>query len=88
MENMRARTSLRFVSSTKKASKLMMKTNFKNRTIYSENLMAIHQYKETIKFDKAIYVRLAILDVSKTFMYDFHYNVMKNKYGDKISSSY
>lgn len=88
MENVRARISLKLVSSTRKASKLMMKTNFKDRTIYSENHMAIHQHKETIKFDKAIYVGFAILDVSKTFMYDFHYNVMKNKYGNKINSLY
>ncbi|XP_060847730.1 LOW QUALITY PROTEIN: uncharacterized protein LOC132931392 [Rhopalosiphum padi] len=88
MENVRARISLKLVSSTRKASKLMMKTNFKDRTIYSENLMAIHQHKETIKFDKAIYVGFAILDVSKTFMYDFHYNVMKKKYGNKINSLY
>ncbi|KAL4083510.1 hypothetical protein QTP88_028826 [Uroleucon formosanum] len=62
--------------------------NSKDRTIYSKNLMAIHQHKETIKFNKAIYVGSAILDVSKTFMYDFHYNVMKKKYGRKISSLY
>ncbi|KAE9543739.1 hypothetical protein AGLY_002135 [Aphis glycines] len=50
--------------------------------------MAILQHKETIKFDKAIYVGSAILDVSKTFMYDFHYNVMKNKYNNKIRLLY
>lgn len=48
----------------KKSAKLMMKSSFKDRTIYSNNLMAIHQYKETIKFDKAIYVGFANLDVS------------------------
>ncbi|KAF0704958.1 Uncharacterized protein FWK35_00025616 [Aphis craccivora] len=53
-----------------------------------KNLMAIHQHKETIKFDIAIYVESAILDVSKTFMYDFHYNVMKNKYNNKIRLLY
>ncbi|KAF0753369.1 Uncharacterized protein FWK35_00013097 [Aphis craccivora] len=42
--------------------------NYKDRTIYSKNLMAIHQHKGTIKFDKAIYVGSAILDVSKTFI--------------------
>ncbi|KAL4083783.1 hypothetical protein QTP88_029099 [Uroleucon formosanum] len=72
MENFRTRTSIKLVSSEKKANKLMAKTNFKNRTIYSKNLMAIHQYKETIKFDKAIYVGSAIID----------------KYGRKISSLY
>lgn len=88
MENVRARTSLKLVSSEIKANKLMMKTNFKDRTIYSKNLMAIHQHKEIIKFDKPIYVGFAILDVSKTFMYDFHYNVMKKRYGNKINSLY
>ncbi|XP_060861776.1 uncharacterized protein LOC132938774 [Metopolophium dirhodum] len=88
MENVRARTSIKLVSSEQKARKLMAKTSFKDRTIYSKNLMAIHQHKETIKFDKAIYVGFAILDVSKTFMYDFHYNVMKKRYGTKISSLY
>ncbi|KAF0720966.1 Uncharacterized protein FWK35_00030881, partial [Aphis craccivora] len=51
----------------KKANKLMAKSNLKDRTIYSKNLMAIHQHKKTIKFDMAIYVGSAILDVSKTF---------------------
>ncbi|XP_060854939.1 uncharacterized protein LOC132932576 [Metopolophium dirhodum] len=85
MENVRARTSIKLVSSEQKARKLMAKTSFKDRTIYSKNLMAIHQHKETIKFDKAIYVGFAILDVSKTFMYDFHYNVMKKWYGHVIT---
>ncbi|KAL4130606.1 hypothetical protein QTP88_008027 [Uroleucon formosanum] len=88
MENFRTRTSIKLVSFEKKANKLMAKTNFKDRTIYSKNLMTIHQQKETIKFDKAIYAGSAILDVSKTFMYDFHYNVMKKRYGRKISSLY
>ncbi|KAE9522671.1 hypothetical protein AGLY_016944 [Aphis glycines] len=68
--NVRTRVSLKLVSSDKQANKLMMKNTFKDRTIYSENLMAIHQHKETIKFDKAIYVGSAILDVSKTFIHN------------------
>ncbi|KAL4083732.1 hypothetical protein QTP88_029048 [Uroleucon formosanum] len=68
MENVRTRTSIKLVSSEKKANKLMAKTNFKDRTTYSKNLMAIHQHKETIKFDKAIHVGSAILDVLKTFI--------------------
>ncbi|KAE9543638.1 hypothetical protein AGLY_002034 [Aphis glycines] len=70
MENVRTRVSLKLVSSDKQANKLMMKNTFKDRTIYSENLMAIHQHKETIKFDKSIYVGSAILDVSKTFIHN------------------
>ncbi|KAL4132042.1 hypothetical protein QTP88_009263 [Uroleucon formosanum] len=31
---------------------------------------------------------LAVLDISKTLMYDYHYNVMKRHYGEKISLMY
>jgi len=65
-----------------------MRPNFKDRTIYSNNLMAIHMNKESVKFDKPIYVGFSILDISKTIMYNFHYNVMKTYYDTKISLLY
>lgn len=47
--------------------------------------MVIHMLKTTIKFDKPIYIGLAILDISKTIMYNFYYEIMKKKYGKSIT---
>lgn len=35
-----------------------------------------------------MYVSMNILDVSKTLMYEFHYNVMGEKYDDNIKLLY
>ena len=39
--------------------------------------------KTEIYFNKPVYVGQAILDLSKTLMFDFHYNYIKPKYGKK-----
>jgi len=33
-------------------------------------------------------IGLAVLDISKSLMYDYHYNVMQKHYGDKIELMY
>ena len=83
IENIRKRQSVEIVDDRKKALKLSSKPNFDRVTIFDEHLVAVHMKKTEVYFNKPIYVGQTILDLSKTLMFDFHYNYIKNKYGNK-----
>ena len=51
--------------------------------MFNENLVAVHKIKETLTLNRPAYVGMCILDLSKTLMYDFHYNYIKQKYGSE-----
>ena len=83
IENIRKRQNVELVDNRKKALKFSTKPNFDRVTIFDEHLIAVHMKKTEVYFNKPIFVGQAILDISKTHMFDFHYNFMKDKYGDK-----
>ena len=70
------------VDNRKKASQLSTKPNFDRATIFDHNLIAVHMKKNEVYFNKPIYVGQAILDLSKTLMFDFHYYYIREKYND------
>jgi len=88
MESVRKRIKMELVSSENRIQKLINKPTFKHATSYNENLSAISLDNKVIKFDKPIYIGFAVLDVSKTLMYDYHYTTMKAHYKDAITLMY
>lgn len=88
MENVRNRLKMQLVSDDKTCAKLINRNTFRDITIYSQNLTAIHLDMDELKFDKPIYVGFSILDISKTLIYDFHYNYMIKIYGSNIELMY
>ena len=83
MENIRKRVDVRLVTSKEKLSKLASKPTYVSSKIFNENLVAVHKIKETLTLNRPAYVGMCILDLSKTLMYDFHYNYIKQKYDNK-----
>ena len=83
MENLRKRVDVRLVTTKEKLLKLTSKPTYVSSKIFNENLVAVHKIKETLTMNRPAFVGACILDLSKTFMYDFHYNYIKSKYGDK-----
>ncbi|KAF4528506.1 hypothetical protein B566_EDAN016828 [Ephemera danica] len=88
MENVRKRMDLELVTDVKRLAKCIASIYFKDRIIYSENMSAIHYHKKKVVLDKPTYVGMSILDISKTLMYNFHYETMLPMYGNKLSLLY
>ena len=82
-ETLRKRVDVRLVTDKSKLSKLASKPTYVNSKIFTEDLVAVHKIKETLKLDRPAYVGMCILDLSKTLMYDFHYNYIKKRYNNK-----
>lgn len=79
MENVRKRVDIKLRNHWNGrygAGNLVANPNFKRATIFDENLVAIEMYKTEIKMFKPVAVGMAVLDLSKVVMCDFHYNKM------------
>ena len=79
MENLRKRVDIKFTNSEEKAVKYFSNPRFDKRTIFSETFIAVHFIKNTLKLNKPIYLGCSILDLSKLFMFKFHYDYIKKK---------
>ena len=71
--NIRKRQSIKLFTDAKKVEKAISRSNFKGRTIFDENLVAVHFYKEQITLNQPIFIGFSILDWSKFHMYKFVY---------------
>ena len=84
MENIRKHRDIKLVTNEKEYLKKVMKPNFKLGIVFRENLMGCEMGKTSVVMDKLIYLKQAILNLSKIIMYEFHYDDMKPKYGENL----
>ena len=88
MENIRKYRDFKLVTSDKRRSILVSEPNYHTSKYISEDLMIIEMKKVWVKMNIPIYLGQAILDISKTLMYEFWYDYIKPKYEDKARLCY
>ena len=88
MENVRKHRDIKLVTTDEKRNKLVSEPNYHTTKHFSENLLAIEMKKTKVKMNKPVYLGMSILDISKTLMYEFWYDYIKLKYGDRAKLCY
>ena len=88
MENIRKHRNIKLVNDKDEYLKNVMKPNFKYGTLLGPDLMGCEMGKVRVVMNKPVYLGQAILDLSKTIMYEFHYNYMIPKYGNRLKLCY
>ena len=88
MENVRKHRDIKLVKTDKKRNKLVSEPNHYTAKWFSENVLATEMRKKKVRMNKPVCLRMSILDISKTLMYEFWYDYMKSKYGNNVKLCY
>ena len=84
MEDIRKHRNIRLVNNEEEYLKNVMEPNFKSGTLLGPDLMGCEMGKVRVVMNKPVHLGQVILDLSKTIMYEFHYDYMIPKYGDRL----
>ena len=88
MENVRNHRDIRLVTTDKRRSVLASEPSYHSTKYISKDLLIIETKNTKVKMNKPVYLGQAILDISKTLMYEFWYDYIKPKYGVKARLCY
>ena len=80
MENVRKRINVKLCNNERQFKRQVVKPEFRCFKMFNKDLVGVHLQVSNLVLNKHIYVGISILDLSKTLMYDFHYNHIQSKY--------
>ena len=83
MENLRNRTDVKLVNNEKDYLKCTSKPSYTLHKIIENDLVAIRKSKVILTLKKRAYIKMCVLELSTVLIYEFHYDYIKNKYGNK-----
>ena len=82
MEKLRKRIGVKLVSNKKDYLKWTSKPSYMSHKIFGNDLVVIRKNKVTLTLNKPEYIAMCVLELSKVLMYEFHYDYIKNRYGN------
>ena len=88
VENLRNHRDIKLVATDKQRSILASEPNYQATKYISKDLIIMEMKKTEVKMNKPVYLGQAILDISKSLMYEFWYDYIKPKYGEKARLYY
>ena len=88
MEKVGNHRDIKLLTTNERKNKLVSEPNYHTTKHFSEDLQAIEMKKTKVIMNKPVYLGQAILDISKTLMYEFWYDYIKPKYQEKAKLCY
>ena len=88
MENERKHRHIKLVATERRTNYLVSEPNYHTTKFFTENLLVIEMKKTLIVMDKPVYLGLLILELSNILMYEFWYDYVKPKCGEKAKLCY
>ena len=88
MENVRNHRYIKLLILDKRRKRLVSEPNYHSLKNFSEHSMTIETKKIRVNVTKPLYLGMSMLDISKILMYEFQYDYINPKYGDRAKLCY
>ena len=82
MENLRNRVGVKFISNEKEYLKSTSEPSYVIHKIFDIDLLMIRKNEVTLTLNKPTHMGMCVLELNKVLMNEFHYDQIKNKYGN------
>ena len=87
-ENVRKHRDIKLLTTERRKNYLVSESKYHTTKFFTDNLLAMEMKKTEILMNKPVYLGISILELSKILMYEFWYDYVKPKYGEKVKLCY
>ena len=86
--NVRKHRDFKFVTTEARKNYLVSEAIYHIKKSFTDNLLAIEMRKTQIIINKFVHLGLSMLELSKILIYEFCYDYVRPKYGEKAKLCY